>query len=216
MFVGHYAVALALKSKSKKASMGMLFLAVQFVDILFFPLVVFGVERLRLEDHYTASTHFVLEFMPYSHSLVAALVWGLVAFVGFRLYAGGRRVPLMMALAVSSHWFLDLLVHTPDLPIFSDQGPKVGMGLWNHPGVTFVLEAVMLVIGALMYLRATHARTSIGRYGVPVLIVALVAMNGVNLFGAPPGQTIPALAASALVLFFGIAALAFFLDRHRG
>ena len=34
MFVGHYAAAFALKGKEKTASLGMLFIAVQFVDIL--------------------------------------------------------------------------------------------------------------------------------------------------------------------------------------
>jgi len=44
MFVGHYAASLALKSVNKNASLGILFLAVQFVDILFFPLVLLGIE----------------------------------------------------------------------------------------------------------------------------------------------------------------------------
>ncbi len=35
MFVGHYAVSLALKKIEKRASLGILFLAVQFLDILF-------------------------------------------------------------------------------------------------------------------------------------------------------------------------------------
>ena len=74
MFVGHYAASLALKSVEKKASLGMLFLAVQFVDILFFPLVLLGVERMNIIENYTASTHFELVYMPYSHSLLAALM----------------------------------------------------------------------------------------------------------------------------------------------
>ncbi|MCB1844670.1 MAG: hypothetical protein KDI09_17035 [Halioglobus sp.] len=45
MFVGHYAAGLALKSVEKRTSLGILFLAVQFVDILFFPFVLMGVER---------------------------------------------------------------------------------------------------------------------------------------------------------------------------
>ncbi|MEZ4703364.1 MAG: hypothetical protein R2834_23745 [Rhodothermales bacterium] len=216
MFVGHYAVSMALKSKDKKASLGVLFLAVQFVDILFFPLAVFGVERFRIEENYTAASDLVLEYMPFTHSLAAALVWGLIAFVVFRLYAGGRRLPAVMAVAVASHWFLDLIVHTPDLPLLFDDGPKVGFGLWNYPAITFVLESVLLVIGLSMYMRATHARTRIGQYGMPALVVALVVINAINLFGAPPDETIRALAASALMLYFAIATLAFWLDRHRG
>jgi hypothetical protein len=216
MFVGHYAVSLALKSKGKKASLGLLFLAVQFLDILFFPLVVFGIERLRLVENYTDATHFVLEYMPFSHSLVAAFVWGGIAFLAFRLYVGGRRVPLIMAVAVVSHWFLDLIVHTPDLPLLFGDGPMVGLGLWNNAVLTFLVEALLLIVGLGMYMRATHARSTIGSYGMPALVVALMGVNAVNLFSPPTGNTIPALAATALMIYLALAAVAFWLDRHRG
>jgi hypothetical protein len=45
MFIGHYSVALALKKGEPTASLGFLFLAVQLADILFFPLVLLGIER---------------------------------------------------------------------------------------------------------------------------------------------------------------------------
>ncbi len=64
MFVGHYAASLALKRFERRASLGLLFLAVQFVDILFFPLVVLGLERINLIENYTQSTHFELEYIP--------------------------------------------------------------------------------------------------------------------------------------------------------
>ena len=69
MFVGHYAVSLALKTLEKRASLGVLFLAVQFVDILFFPFVLLGLERMNIIENFTQSTHFELVFMPYSHSV---------------------------------------------------------------------------------------------------------------------------------------------------
>ena len=47
MFVGHYAAAFALKGKEKDASLGWLFIAVQFVDILFFPFAVWGLETMK-------------------------------------------------------------------------------------------------------------------------------------------------------------------------
>ena len=64
MFVGHYAASLALKRFEKRVSLGTLFLAVQFVDLLFFPLVLAGVERLNIVENFTQSTHFELEYMP--------------------------------------------------------------------------------------------------------------------------------------------------------
>ena len=52
MFVGHYAASLALKRVDKNASLGMLFLAVQFVDILFFPFVLMGIEHFNIVENY--------------------------------------------------------------------------------------------------------------------------------------------------------------------
>ena len=50
MFVGHYSAGLALKKYEKRASLGVLFLAVQFVDILFFPFVLLGIARVHIVE----------------------------------------------------------------------------------------------------------------------------------------------------------------------
>ena len=82
--MGHYAASLALKKFEKRVSLGVLFLAVQLVDILFFPLVLLGVERMNIVENFTRSTHFELEYMPFTHSLVGSLIWSGVAYAFFR------------------------------------------------------------------------------------------------------------------------------------
>ena len=100
MFAGHYAVSLALKKFEKRASLGIPFLAVQFVDILFFPFVLLGIERVNIKPHFTLSTHFELEYMPYTHSLAGSLFWAAVAYVVFRwLDVKKQSVALVVALA---------------------------------------------------------------------------------------------------------------------
>ena len=84
MFVGHYAAALALKKIEKRASLGILFLAVQFVDLLFMPFVLLGIERMNIVPGFTESTHFELEYVPYTHSLVGSLFWAAAAYAVFR------------------------------------------------------------------------------------------------------------------------------------
>ncbi len=142
MFVGHYAVSLALKRVDKNVSLGMLFLAVQFVDILFFPFVLMGIERFNLVENYTESTHFELVFMPYTHSLFASLLWAAAVYIVFRFLllkkaVNKNKLAIVMGVAVLSHWLLDLIVHTPDLPLLSDSSTKVGFGLWNHAVATY-------------------------------------------------------------------------------
>lgn len=219
MFIGHYSAALALKRVEKNASLGWLFLAVQFVDILFFPFVLLGIERLNIAENFTQSTHFELEFMPYTHGLVGSLVWAAVAYVIFwRLPAkkevNKKRVALVIAAAVFSHWVLDLIVHTPDLPLLGGNSLKFGFGLWNNAPATFIVEALLLLAGTWFYLRGTKARTVTGKYGMMAFAVALIAVNVFNIFGALP-ESIGFLAILSFVSYFGFGGVAFWLDRKR-
>jgi len=216
MFVGHYAASLALKKFEKRASLGVLFLAVQFVDILFFPFVLLGVERINIIENFTQSTHFELEYMPYTHSLVGSLFWAAAAYALFRwVIVKKHTVALVVALAVFSHWVLDLVVHTPDLPLWSDTSLKLGFGLWNYPVVTYVLEAVLLLGALWWYLQSTSATTAAGKYGMGVFVIFLLLVNIANIFGPLQGDSKVALAVSALVAYFLFAAIAYWLDRKR-
>ena len=216
MFVGHYAASLALKKLEPRASLGVLFLGVQFVDILFFPFVLLGIERINIIENYTQSTHFQLEYMPYTHSLVGSLLWAAAAYAVFRWIVVKRHsVALVVALAVFSHWILDLIVHTRDLPLWSDASPKLGLGLWNSPVVTYILEAVLLLGALWLYLRSTSALTTIGKYGMGVFVLLLLLLNVVNIFGPLQDDSKVALAVSALAAYFLFAAVAFWLDKKR-
>lgn len=216
MFVGHYAASLGLKSVEKKASLGLLFLAVQFVDIFFFPFVLLGIERINIVENFTPSTHFELEYMPYTHSLLASFLCAGFVYVFFRIVSrGNRRVALVMGIAVLSHWFFDLIVHTPDLPLWSDASTKLGFGLWRNAMATFALEAALLAGGLWLYLRSTTAASSMGRYGMGVFVLILLLINAVNIFGPPFGNSKVSLAISALVMYFLFAGAAHWLDKKR-
>jgi membrane-bound metal-dependent hydrolase YbcI (DUF457 family) len=149
MFVGHYAAAFALKGKEKSASLGMLFIATQFVDILFFPLTLLGIERIKLVDNFTAVNNFDLDFMPFTHGLLGSLFWSMLFYFSYRyIFAknkiNGKNIALVMALGVLSHWFADLIAHMPDLPIINGE-PKLGLGLWRNKLLTFLTEAALLL-----------------------------------------------------------------------
>jgi hypothetical protein len=216
MFVGHYAASLALKKFETRASLGLLFLAVQFVDILFFPFVLLGIERLNIVENFTESTHFELEYLPYTHSLLGSVFWAGAAYALFRwVIVKKNSVALVVALAVFSHWVFDLLVHTPDLPLWSDASPKLGFGLWNNAIATYILEATLLVSALWLYLRSTSATTAVGKYGASGFVGFLLLVNAVNLFGPPMGDSQWGLAIFALTSYFLFAAIAFWLDTKR-
>ena len=216
MFVGHYAASLALKSYEKEASLGVLFLAVQFVDIVFFPLVLLGIERLNFIENYTASTHFELEYMPFTHSLLATLFWAGAAYALFRwVLLKKNSVAVVIALAVFSHWLLDLVVHTPDLPLWSDASTKFGLGLWNHPVMTYALEAILLLGGLWLYLGSTSASSKTGKYGMAIFVLFLLLINVLNIFGPLQGENKLWLSITAMASYFSFAGVAFWLDKKR-
>lgn len=216
MFVGHYAASLALKSLNTRVSLGVLFLAVQFVDILFFPFVLAGIERLNIAENFTESTHFELEYMPFTHGLLASMLWAVAAYAVIRwVVVREQAVAVVVALAVFSHWLLDLPVHTPDLPLWNDASPKLGLGLWNNAVATYLLEAGLLLLALWMYLRSTKATTGIGKYGMAVFIGFLLLVNVANIFGQPMVDSKIGLSIFALSSYFLFAVVAFWLDRKR-
>jgi len=219
MFVGHYAAAFALKGKEKGASLGMLFIAVQFVDILFFPFVLAGIENLKFVKGFTAVNNFNMDYYPYTHGLLGSFLWAalfyaLYLFVFAKNNSNKKSIALAMALGVLSHWFTDLIVHTPDLPLVNGE-PKFGFGLWNNKIITYATEATVLVAGLLYYLKKTKAAIPAGKVIAILLVLFLLLVNYLNLFVLPANEDITSLTISALFFYFLFAALAYFVDKKR-
>jgi len=167
-------------------------------------------------ENFTQSTHFELVYMPYTHSLVAFLIWSGLAYAIFRwIIVKSHSVAVVVALAVMSHWLLDVIVHTPDMPLWSDASLKLGFGLWNNAIATYVLEAALLLAGLWLYMRSTKAVTKTGKYGMGIFVVLLLLINIANIFGPLGNDSKLALAVSALTAYFLFAAVAFWLDKNR-
>src|SRR5947207_4985850 len=79
MFVGHYSVAFAIKSDKNRIPLWVLFTAVQFLDYIWATLVLLGIEKLRVIKGFTAGSMLDSYYHPYSHSLIAAIVWSGIA-----------------------------------------------------------------------------------------------------------------------------------------
>ncbi len=217
MFTGHYAAAFALKGKENMASLGMLFIATQFVDILFFPLVVLGVERLKLEDNFSAVNNYNLEFMPFTHGLLGSLVWALIFYLIYYFLIGrgkkdGKPLAMVMALGVFSHWFADLIAHTPDLPLISGE-PKFGFGLWRNKLATFLTEAGLLIISLIYYLKNVKDLKQKSRNRAIGLVFFLILLDFLSFYVLPPEKDIMALCFSALASYGILAGLAFWVDK---
>lgn len=214
MFVGHYAIAFGAKKYAPQVSLGLLFLACQLADLIWPSLVLLGIETFKIEPGNTVLTPLNFTHYPYSHSLLALLVWSvLLSGIYALLQQGSKKTAMVIALVVVSHWLLDFLTHRPDMPITLNESILLGLGLWNLPIIVVSLELILFSLGVWVYARHTRALDKIGTYGLWGVVIFLVTIYIANIVGPlPPSVTAVAWSAQGLWL---VVALGFWIDRHR-
>src|SRR5512147_766480 len=183
MFIGHFALGFAAKRAAPETSLGTLFLAAQFVDLLWPTLLLFGVERVEI-DPALSGAPLVFVHYPISHSLLGALGWGALLGAVYFAVTRQRRGAWVVGLLVVSHWLLDLLVHRPDLPLLFAGGPVLGLGLWNAPIAAQVIELALFAACFAVYMRTPSGRSA----GLKPWILAalLILIQIANALGPPP------------------------------
>ena len=154
MFIGHFAIGLLARKKETQPSLALMFVAVQFLDLLWPVLVLLGIESLAIDPGNTKLTHLDFEYYPYSHSLLMALVWSVLFGMVYYLFKKNRNGALLLGGLVFSHWILDLITHRPDLPLSPFSETKVGFGLWNYPVAEIILELAIFGLGAFLYYKS--------------------------------------------------------------
>lgn len=213
MFVGHYAVALAAKKMAPKVSLGVLFIAAQFVDLLWPLLLLLGLEHVRIDPGNTILTPLDFYDYPFSHSLVSAIIWSIVIGLWYFASKRDKSSSVVVAFCVFSHWILDFVTHRPDLPLAFGKNIYLGLGLWNSPVVTIAIEVSLFILGVVIYLRTTSPIDHIGNYGFWSLVAVLLLIYISNFIGPPPPNEFSlAIVANAAWLFV---LWAFWVDRHR-
>jgi len=213
MFIGHYALGLAAKRIAPRTSLGTLFLAPSLADLLWPVFLLLGWERVRVTGGANPFLTLTFDAYPLSHSLLTLIGWGVVLAVLYRWRSGDARAATVVALLVVSHWVLDFVTHVPDMPLYPG-GPTVGLGLWNSVAGTVIIEGLMFVAGAWIYVTTTRGRDAVGRYALWALLAFLLVSYVASLFTGPP-PTLQAIELGGIVfgwLFVGWAAWA---DRHR-
>ena len=185
MFIGHYAVAFGAKRFWPRVSLGILLLAATWIDLLWPVFLLLGWERVYVDPGNTAFTPLNFAHYPITHSLLGASAWS--AALGL-LYWFFQRQPgesVVVALLSLSHWFLDVLVHRPDLPLYPG-GTKVGAGLWNFVPATIVLELSMFGLSLWLYGSATKSGDRIGTVGLWTFVATTLLIYIGNVSGPPP------------------------------
>ncbi len=217
MFIGHYALGLAAKRAAPRTSLGTLFVAATLADLLWPIFLLFGWEHSHVVPGPNSFLTLWLDDIPYSHSLITLIIWGaLFGFLYWRRHSrrrGDLRAAVVIGLLVVSHWVLDFITHRPDMPIYPG-GPVVGLGLWNSPAGTIVVEALMLLMGVGMYNAVTRARDGIGLWGFWSLI-ALLLISYISSLFAPAPTNQAALAIGGIIFGWVFVLFGWWVDRHR-
>jgi hypothetical protein len=210
--LGHYGLALAAKRFASRTSLGTLVLAAQLADEVWPILLLLGIERVEIRSASQPTLRLDFVSYPITHSLLTGIIGGIVLGLIYFILRRDFRGAIITALLVPSHWVLDLLVHTPDLPIWPG-GPKVGFGLWHSLPATLILELLFFVGGLVIYLQSTTSKDKIGRYALWGFIILLVVGYASSLVGPPP-KDVQGLAYSGLILWLLIP-WAYWIDSHR-
>jgi len=214
MFIGHFGLAFGAKKAAPAVSLGSLFLACQFADLLWPTLLLLGIERVEVEPGVTAMTPLNFVSYPYSHSLLALCVWGLTAGIVYALVRRARGLAALTLVAlVVSHWVLDVVTHRPDMPLTLNGPARLGLGLWFSIPATLAVEFVLFAAGLAVYLRATSARDRIGSIGLWTLAAFLLIVYLAAAFGPPPPSA-TAVAWSAQALWL-VVVWGYWVDSHR-
>ena len=213
MFIGHFGIGFGAKKYAPAISLGVLFIAAEFLDLLWPSLLLLDLEHVVISPGITKVMPYDFIDYPISHSLIMVVGWGFILALLAKFMFKNLKYSIIIFLCVISHWFLDLIVHRPDLPIIPGDSTLLGFGLWNYPFLTALIEGVIFIAGVFLYLKATSSKNNHGKYGLIVLVALFIVIQVGSMLGPPPPNVNAIAWVGQLQWLFVI--LAFYVDKNR-
>ena len=146
---GHLAIGFAAKKYAPRIPLIVFLIAAYAIDLIYFIFLALGIDNL--------------DYDPWSHSLLMAVIWSVSGGLITLLFSKKFRSGLVIALVVFSHWILDIIVWD-NVPLFFDKTLRIGFGLYNRIGFSLMglkldsgtaiaaaIEMGMLVMGLIIY-----------------------------------------------------------------
>jgi hypothetical protein len=214
VFIGHFAVGFVAKRMAPRASLGTYMAAAIFLDILWPVFLLLGFETVRIVPGLLPFSPFDFVSYPWSHSLLAAVVWSVVFAGVYNVARKDATTAKVLAAVVLSHWVLDWVTHRPDLQLAPGIAYRTGLGLWRSISGTVAIEGAFFLAAAWWYESATDALDGVGRWALLAFVTVLLALYAAGLGPPPqPGQ-------ERMVAIISIAGIVFipwasWIDRHR-
>jgi membrane-bound metal-dependent hydrolase YbcI (DUF457 family) len=146
--LAHIGFGFASKQSVSKVPIVILVLAAELLDLLTIITSYFNLEKPGQA--------------VWTHSLVMAIFWSLLAALIIKLIYRDTRSSVVVGLVVFSHWILDFITWpmtaiypnlTSGAPIFLNNSPLVGLGLYKSMTAAIITEITLPLLGIVLYIR---------------------------------------------------------------
>jgi len=127
MFIGHVGIGFAAKAAAPRTSLNSLFLASQFLDLLWPVLLLLGVGRVIIVPDATTVIPLAITNYPFSHGLALVILWSVLFAVLYFVMRKDQRGSPVLGLVAANHWLLDALVHVHDLQLYPGSDVRDGL-----------------------------------------------------------------------------------------
>lgn len=177
--MAHLGVGLAAKAVAPRTPLWALVTASYWIDIVFGVFYALGLERTprgaaEVEEQAGGGGGQPTDPpAPWSHGLLMASVWSVVAGVAAWAISRRPRTGVLIALVAFSHWVVDVITQPMTavfprqdaIPLAFEGSRKVGLGLYRWKTAVTVCEYGSVAVGAAVYV-LTLVRLRRARDGV--------------------------------------------------
>ena len=170
MYIGHFAIGLALKARYPEVPALPIVLGAGFLDILDGLFIVVGWDRVTPNLLAGPYLFFDNTFIDWDHSLLAALFW---SAIWGALFLRERRVAALAFVASLSHFVADWAVHNDDLALYPHAETHWGYGLWGKLGTASWVLVGVFAAALVAYAWATSARRGVSLFWPAIVLVVL-------------------------------------------
>ena len=149
----HLGIGLMSKRIAPNLPLWFLIVCAYFIDIIFFLLLIPGIEVLPLTDQIT--------YAPWSHSLFMAIVWTLLITAIFHYSNRDSRTSIIVGMLIFSHWVIDFISQPMTYVFPMNGGPLLhpfgdsivlGLGMWSTKMGVILGEFGILLLGFVIYI----------------------------------------------------------------
>lgn len=178
MIAGHIGAAAGAKRWAPGVPLWAMLVASFLIDIIAGILILFGKESISsLPGTDGGYGNLALE-VDWSHSFFGTLFLCLVVLI-FAARKWGGKAGFVLSCVVFSHWFLDMMVHRMDMPIMPGNAgvtPRIGLGLWDFPVFTMLMELALVAGGSYIWYSAPGVTEKAKRAAIVTGIVGVIVL----------------------------------------